>query len=484
MRRTYKILDINMDRFLESCKSENELLQKGDYYKILERARAFVRNEQIANAVKITAETYCGNIIPDKGHAESKKAFNEWAKHAGHRSGESLGELNTDLVGILTWGDCLIVLDRNPRAPEGTIAARLKLIDPLCVRTPPKYQNKGLVNGKKVILGVALDANDMEVGYFVLKAGLDGSKDEHYTYFPCYEPATGRFVSALVCRPGSRFPGQARGFPMLLASLFSINAIDKLSEYTLKEASTKSMLGAWLVTDSVEGPKSIGVDSTFYTQPPPTDVVAKPEEKKEEPKVNMSQLESGDIPVLPPNTKIETVHNGGNLDIVAGIKEQEKLIAGSIGMPWHILKRDFEGINFSAGKLEIDGLFRLFDLWNYGPIMRVFGEIYKWVVIEHWLLQGKIPTKELWESDWIGPGAPDPDPLKSAHADSVRLNSGTVARSSIAGKRGDDYEQTLEQIKEDGEAEERILGRRFPVAQPASEPKTQGSASTDVEEEE
>ncbi len=208
MRRAYKILDINMDRFLESWKSENELLQNGDYYKILERARAFIRNEQIAGAVKGTAETYCGNIIPDKGHAESKKAFNEWAKHAGYRSGESLGELNTELVGILTWGDCLVVLDRSPRAPEGTIMARLKLIDPLCIKTPPKYQNKGLIDGKKVILGVAFDSNDMEVGYFVLKAGLDGSKDEHYTYFPCYEPETGRFVSALMCRPGSRFPGQ------------------------------------------------------------------------------------------------------------------------------------------------------------------------------------------------------------------------------------------------------------------------------------
>lgn len=482
MNRVYKILDINMDRFLETTKSENELLQNGDYYKILDRARAFVRNEQIANAVKITAETYCGNIIPDKGHAESKKAFNEWAKHAGYRAGESLGELNTDLVGMLTYGDCLVVLDRSPIAAEGTITARLKLIDPLCVRTPPKFQNKGIVEGKKVVLGVAFDSNDMELGYYVLRAGLDGSQDAHYTYFPCYDSETGRFIAALVCRPGSRFPGQVRGFPMLLASLFSVNAIDKLSEYTLREASTKSMLGAWLVTDSKDGPRAIGVDATFYTTPPTTE--GETGEKKEEPKVNMSLLESGDIPVLPPNTKIETIQNGGNLDIVAGIKEQEKLIAGSIGMPWHILKRDFEGINFSAGKLEIDALFRLFDLWNYGPIMRVFSEIYKWVVIEYWLLQGKIPTRELWESDWIGPGAPDPDPLKSAHADAIRIGSGTVARSSIAGKRGDDYEQILEQIKEDGEAEERILHRKFPIAEPAGNNDTEGSSSKDVEGEE
>jgi len=480
MNNIYKILQIFLDRFSDTKKSENELLQNGSYYKILERARAFVRNEQIANAVKVTAEAYCGNIVPDKGHSESKKAFNEWAKHAGYRSGESLGELNTELVSILTYGDCLVVLDRNPRAPEGTIAARLKLIDPLALRTPPKYQNKGLVGGKKVILGVVFDSKDMEIGYYVLNAGLDGSKDEHYTYFPCYDNSTGRFVAALVCRPCSRFPNQARGFPWLLASLFGINAIDKLSEFSVVEACTKSLLGIALVTDSVQGPQSVGA-KVFKAA---TSSIEGEPEKKEEPKLNISQLEAGDVPVLPPGTKIETFNNSGNLDISSGILDQIKLIGASLGIPWHILLKAFEGINFSAGKLEIDALFRLFDLWNYGPIMRVFGEIYKWVVIEHWLLRGKIPTKELWTSDWIGPGAPDPDPLKSAHADTVRLNNGTVARSSIAGKRGDDYEQTLEQIKEDGEAEERILKRKFPIAQPANEPKTQGSASTDVEEEE
>jgi len=477
MRRAYKILDINMDRFIATSKSENELLLNGDYYKILESARAFVRNEQIANAVKCTAETYCGNLIPVKGHSESKKAFREWAKHAGFRSGESLGELNTELVGILTWGDCLVVLDRNPRTPQGTISARVRLIDPLCVRTPPKFRNGETIGGKKVILGVALDANDMEIGYYVLKAGQDGTKDEHYEYFPCYEPETGRFVSALVCRPGSRFPGQVRGFPMLLSSLFSINAIDKLSEYTLREASTKSMLGAWMVTNSVNGPKAIGVDTTFYTKPTEPKSEGDKEEKKDEPKVNMSLLESGDLPVLPEGTDIKTANNGGNLDIVAGIKEQEKLIAGSIGMPWHILKRDFEGINFSAGKLEIDGLFRLFDLWNYGPIMRVFGEIYKWVVIEHWLLLGKIPPREYWESDWIGPGAPSPDPLKQAKADSVMISSGTVARSTIAGNQGEDYDQVLEAIKECGDSEERTLGFRFEITPPVA-----AEGNTDKEE--
>jgi capsid protein len=473
-------LDTNIDRWLATVKSENELLQSGEYSKIVAAAKAFVRNEQIANAVKVTAETYCGNITPDKGHAVSKKAFNEWAKHAGLRSSESLGELNTELVGVLTWGDCLVVLDRSPYAPAGTISARVKLIDPLCVCTPPKYRNKGLVSGRKVILGVAFDANDIEIGYYVLKAGFDGNKDEHYQYIPCHDDKTGRFVSALVCRPGSRFPGQARGFPMLIASLFSINALGKLSEFTVKEANMKSMLGIIMTTDSIQGPGSVGARVFKAAK---NSIEGEGEAKKEEkPKVNISQLEAGDVPVLPAGTDVKFFNNGGNLDIASGIKEQLKLIAAGMGLPYHVLLKDFTGINFSAGKLEIDALFRLFDLWNYGPIMRVFSEIYKWVVIEWWLLRGVIPVPAMWESDWIGPGAPDPDPLKSAHAESVRLSIGTVARSSLAGKRGDDYEQTLQQQKADGEAEMRTHNRSFPIGWAAEKSATVGSSKDDVEE--
>jgi capsid protein len=475
----YKLLEINMDRFLDTLKSDNELLQNGDYYKILAKVISFVRNEQIANAVKDTAETYCGNIIPDKGHEESRKAFCEWAKHAGLQSGQSLGELNTEIVGVLTWGDCLVVLERDPYALPGTISARIKIINPLCVKTPPKYLGKGIVEGKKVMLGVALDKHDIEIGYYVQRAGTDGSKDADYEYLPRYEPETGRFVSALIRRPGSYFPGQARGFPMLLSSLFSVNAIDKLSEFTVREASTKSLLGVWIESDSKEGLASIGVDKTYFAK---STEVKEDSSKEEKPKVNISHLESGDAPVLPPGSKIHTVANGGNLDIAAGIKEQEKLIAGSIGIPYHILKRDFEGINFSAGKLEIDALFRKFSLWNFGPLMRLFSEIYKWVVIEYWLLKGRIPVAEYWECDWQGPGAPDPDPLKSAHAETIRLGNGTMPRSFIVGQRGDDYSTCLEQIASDGEREQKIIGRSLPIGWTAETPKIQQPSESKEEE--
>jgi len=465
----FKLLDIYMDRFLDTLKSDNELLKNGDYYKILGRVKSFIRNEQIANATKDTAETYCGNIIPDKGHEESKKAFCEWAKHAGQQSGQSFGELNTEIVGVLTWGDCLVVLESDPYALPGTISARVKIIDPLCVKTPPKYLDKGLVDGKKVILGVALDKHDIEIGYYVQKAGTDGSKDADYEYLPRYEPETGRFASALIRRPGSCFPGQVRGYPMLLSSLFSVNAIDKLSEFTVREANVKSMLGVWIETDSKDGVSGVGVNSTYYTKALSMEAPDSPKEEK--PKINISELESGNAPVLPPGSKVHTIANGGNLNIVDGIKEQEKLIAGSLGIPYHILKRDFEGINFSAGKLEIDALFRKFDLWNYGPLMRVFSEIYKWVVIEYWLLQGKIPVEDYWKCDWIGPGAPDPDPLKSAHAETIRLGNGTMPRSFIVGKRGDDYLSFLEQIASDAENEQRITGRSFPIGWTAETPK-------------
>jgi capsid protein len=470
-----------MDRFLDTVKSDNELLRNGDYYKILAKAKAFVRNEQIANAVKDTAETYCGNIIPAEGHSESIAAFNEWAETAGLQSRQSLGELNTEIVSVLTWGDCLVVLGRNPYALPGTISAAVKIIDPLCVQTPPKYLNKDLVGGKKVILGVVLDENDIELGYYVRKAGTDGSKDEHYEYLPCYDSKTGRFVSALIRRPGSYFPGQTRGFPMLLSSLFSVNAISKLSEFSVREANTKSLFGVWIETDAKpDGVTGLGVDPAIFDMKTGRKLTENAGEgkEKEEVKVNISDLSSGTAPVMRPGTKVHTIANDGNLDITKGIKEQEKLIAGSVGIPYHVMKRDFEGINFSAGKLEIDALFRKFDLWNYGPLQRVFNEIFKWVVIEYWLLQKVLPVKEYWKCTWIGPKRPDPDPLKSAKANKINVDNLFEARGDVIGSNGNDTEELFKQI-----ARENALLEKYGLKVVGSE-KNNEASDDDMEDEE
>ena len=464
---------------------ENELLKKNNsWLQMLNVSKAMIRNTPMAVALKDTMETFCGNLTPVKGNQESKRAFKEWAKNAGLQSGQSFGELNSEIVGILTWADCLVVLGSDPYALPGTISARVKIIDPHCVETPPKYRDKGLVNGMRVILGVALDKNDIEIGYYVRKAGTDGNSDSDYEFLPRYEQKTGRFVSMLVRRPCSAFPGQVRSFPMLLSSLDNIDILNDLDKACVKDAFKKTFFGIVLEAPAEESLTGLGaeinVDSETKTI---SDDSGNSSENHGIPKINLSEMDSGDVPVVPPGTKPHTIGNDGNFELVSMIEEQIKIISGSVGIPYNIISKNFQGLNFSTCKLLFDALFRKIAQWNYGPIMRLFNEIYKWVVIEYWLCKGELPTPDLLECDWIGPSQPDPDPVKSAKADEMMLRAGTINRSDIVGKRGDDYEDHLRQKKEDENLEKEILDRLL-VLSTGKNSKDDSDDDDDVEDEE
>jgi len=432
-------------------KDENELLAKsGNWHKMASRGKNFVRNVFVATAVKTTFENYCGCLTPVEGNEDARHAFNEWAKNAGLESGQSLAELAAQIIGTMTWSDCLVVLGSDPYAPPGTIAARVKIIDPMRVETPPKYKDKGLVGGQRVVLGVALDKQDIEIGYWVRKAGTDGQSDSDFEYLPRHDK-NGRFCAMLVRAPGTTFPGQVRSFPLLSASMDVTDVLDELVDSAAIEAKTKTTLAVMLETSMPpEAPvKEFASDAKAEGEidntPPP-------------PSINLNDMKAGDVAILPEGSKPHVISGSGDLNLVEQIRQQLRLVAGSIGIPYAALMSDFEKINFSAGKLMMAKLYKLVELWNYGPIMRLFAEIYKWVCMEHFLLQGILPTPDMLACNWKSPTALDPDPVKSAKADQIRLATGTTTLADVVGGNGDDVRDLLVQIKKERDMAIEILG--------------------------
>jgi capsid protein len=421
---------------VDGRKDENELLVKSNnWIRMASRAKNFVRNIPIATAIKTTFENYCGCLTPVEGSEESRNAFNEWAKSAGMESGQSLVELTAQLVGVMTWADCLVVLGSDPYALPGTISARVKLVDPLQVETPPAFKDKGLVNGKRVVLGVVLDKQDIEIGYYVRKAGTDGQKDSDFTFLPRYDK-NGRFFSMLVRAPGSAFPGQVRSFPLLSGSMNVSDVLNQLIKSAAIEAKTKSGVGVILESPVPPGSNGLRDDSQSGEKK------AKPAGP---PNLNLENRKEGDILVMPTGLKPHIFTNNSNLNLVEQIKQQIKIIAGSIGIPYAALMSDFEKMSFSSSKMMMSKLYRLIELWNYGPIMRLFTEIYKWVCHEHYLIKGILPTKEMLECEWVGPSQPDPDPLKSANADIKLVEAKLKHRSDVIAERyGESYDKFLE----------------------------------------
>lgn len=433
---------------------ENELLKRSNnWHQIISRAKHFTRNLSVPNAIKETMVSYCGQLTPIGGTEESKRVFNAWAENADYQTGsKSLWELNSELVGVLSWGDCLVTMPSNPHALPGQISARIKLIDPMQVETPPLYKDGVLRGGRRVVLGVVLDQFDIEIGYYVRKAGTTGSSDEDYAFVPRFDPVTGRFVSQLIRRPGSTFPGQVRSFPMTATCMNEINDLDKLCESAVHAGINKNLLAVMLKTSDPSAIRqtmgNIGADGKPIQRPTARGPVT------------VGKVNPGSVSALPPDTDPIVISHSGNTDLVASIKMNLQLIAAAVNIPYEILMSSFLGISFSGGKLSYDALFRLVYLWN-SCIKTVWMQIYRWVLIEHYLLQGIIPSNEQLTCQWIGSALPDPNPETTAKANSLNISVGVDTRSAIVGRKGVDYESHLRQIRAEEELEMKILGYRL-----------------------
>jgi capsid protein len=303
----------------------------------------------------------------------------------------------------------------------------------------------------RVVLGVALDKNDIELGYFVRKAGTDGNVDSDFTYVPRYLKS-GRFYSMLVRAPGSHFPGQVRSFPMLSSSMDTVDLLSQLTEAASKESITKSAASVMLET---EFPPDSG-GKLFVDDEKKDAEESKP--KNNLPKLNLEDIKPGDIIPLPPGTKPHVIENSATLQLVEQNKQQLKIVAGTLGIPYATLMSDFEKMSFSSCKMMMSKLFLLINLWNYGPIMRLFIEIFREVCLEYYLLKSILPNTEWLSCNWQGQEQPDPDPVKSANADKIRRQEGVKTRSDIVAGKGDDYRALVMQIKYERDIEMEVLG--------------------------
>lgn len=464
------------DSIVSGRVDENELLKRSNNWeRMSSRSKHFARNLSIPNAIKETMVAYCGQLTPVGGTAESKRVFNTWADSAELQLGKSLREVNSDLVAVLTWSDCLVVLSQTPYAAPGAIRARVQLIDPHQVATPPRYSDGKVHGDRRVVLGCVLDTLDIEIGYYIRKSGASGDSDEDFFFLPRFDPITGRFISLLVRRPGSTFPGQLRSFPMCAPVMNEINDLAKLCESVVQAGITKNLLAIMLKTSDPAAARqsvgNIGPDGKPIVVPWARQAVP------------VGRIAPGSITMLPPDADPTVVSHAGNADLVASIKMNLQLIAAGVNIPYEVLLKSFLGINFSGGKLTLDGLRRMVNLWN-GAIERPWKLIYRWVLIEHYLLQGRVPTEAELTCNWIGASMPDPDPQKTANANAMNIANGIDSRSAIVARRGEDYETHLHQIRAEEELEMSILGYKFgDVSDPAirSPEQTELPDQTEIE---
>lgn len=330
---------------------------------------------------------------------------------------------------ILRDGEVIILKVFSDTANE--FGYGLQFIDPELLSVDC---NQDLKNGNKVRMGVELNDYNVAIAYH-----LQSTNTAHSSY---YEHASRGYIvvaaNRVIHRFFSEYADQTRGIPEIASVM---NRLKNLDGYEEAEIVSKR------VSASKMGFFSRNAEGEGY------------EGEEYEDGVSMEARPAG-IDELPNNVTFSSFnpsHDGASYD--AFVKSALKSISAGLGVSYHSLANDLEGVNYSSGRLgaleDRDTYMGLQDWFISCFVEPVFGD---WV--EQAVLRGQIFTPSgaaLRVGDiyryknakfqarrwlWV-------DPQKDMVANEKAVGLGLTSRAAIIREQGKDPEDVFNEIAEE-----------------------------------
>lgn len=165
----------------------------------------------------------------------------------------------------------------------------------------------------------------------------------------------------------------------------------------------------------------------------------------------------------------------------AFVKGNLRKISTGLGIPYNLLASDLEGVNFSSlrqGELNARDRWRSVQSWLTTIVCRrVFREWLASVLTRRILVLDQRDFRRFYAVKWSTRGWPWVDPLKDVQAAEAAIRNGLTSRTRVLAEQGIDFEDILEELKEENElAAEAKVTITAPAAAPA------GAAADDTED--
>jgi len=317
---------------------------------------------------------------------------------------------------------------------------QLKVVDPELL----DVEKNEKVGDGEIRLGVEYNAQGKRVAYHFKKKPHPVSGG--YDNFEKYRMPATEVIHGYI----SEWPDQSRGTPWMHASLERSKHLEKYEEAAIVKARSTAATMAVMRSneaDAYEGEEDYGDG------------------------VTLDQYEAG------------TIKDIGNRDIVqldsdyphqmygAFVKAHLQGIASGLGISYHSLSNDLEGVNYSsirAGVLEDREVFKGLQNWFIRAFVQPVYEEWLTVAVGRELIRiGRIPLRKPLEEyfpahyqarrwAWV-------DPQKDGTANQMAIDNLTKSRSAIIREQGDDPESVFREIR----AEQEMLDRMglVPVSQ-------------------
>jgi lambda family phage portal protein len=336
---------------------------------------------------------------------------------------------------------------------------KVKLIDPRQIdQSITRVTDDGCI-----LQGVQFDKVGRLVGYWIRPFVLGNFSIAPQPVFVAARTSWGRARAVHIF--DLLVPGQIRGLSPLIAALSPAHSKATLREFTLASAYIQAMtattiesdmptqqaLGQFQVNDALQG----------YGNAPSLAEWAKGKgEFYGEAKV---QLQPGVVSHLAAGDKLK-LHRSEtpNATYDPFDKSMSRETAKAAGSSAEDLSGDYSQTSFSASRLAMELPSRINDRRRMAIVRPFYQTVFaSWLEeqMETGAIQLPDGAPEFWEAKdaysnaiWRGKGKPSSDPLKTAQADVLELESGLTTLEAKLGERGLDLEEVIAQRKSEREA--------------------------------
>lgn len=433
-----------------SLSSNDEI--KGALEATRNRARDLVKNNEFARKyVSLVVANVVGAngfslqaLAAEQGQADAaarnliEAGFAQWSRRGVCEISGRFSFADVQRIVIETWardGEALI-LQLAGQESGNDYGYGLRLLE--VERLPVQY-SKDLKNGKQAVMGVEVDELNRPVAYWLNLGRLGNAYSQQATLT--------RVEASRVIHVFKPYrPEQVRGFPSMHAVINGLKMLDGYEEAAIIAARVGAAKMGFFTTPDGDG-GALGDD-------------------KDADGNYIADADPGSFAVLPKGVEFsgwspEYPH----ANYQAFMKTRLRSIASGLGITYHGLANDLEGVNFSSirsGTLEERDAWMVLQNWFIEAFLRpVFGEWLRWA-----LTMGRITYpngsalpiakyEKFAAHAWLGRRWGWVDPLKDIEASRLAIQSGIASPQMIAAQSGVDVEDVLQQIADF----ERLVGQ-------------------------
>lgn len=441
-----------------------DLARNNDY------ARQFLRmvKTNVVGATGFSLQVHAlkrDGSIDELDSSRCETAFWSWGKREACDYCGNLSWTEIQQLYIETLARDGEVLVRRIRG-AGPFGYQLQLLDPGLL---DERYNTDLPGGRRIRMGIELDANDRRVAYHLVQDDLTDPQrlivyGRRYVRVPADEIWHDFVVEQI---------GQLRGVPWMASTLIRQKRMASFEDSALAAAEEGAKKLAWIQSPDGDMKPLADAQATDgeASQPPPES--------------GTLYMDSGGVHYahLPPGYE---VHNADSKypEAFFGdfVKAHLRGIASGLGVSYFSLASDLEGVNFSssrAGLLEEREVWKGLQNWMIERLCaRVYSEWLPFAIVSGQLA---LPMEKLAKFDaaiWQGRRWSWVDPVKDVEAHVRAVENGFTSRGRVIRDMGYDPEEVWAELDREKERLKGLLPEKQP-AQPAppAEPNPEDEAA-------